>query len=92
MSFDPIATQTVRVAEHLEPAFHHAQQVEAAKAKLADHMKVTAAKLDNGLLAIDIVREIPEELKPRRISIGSGDAPEVSKQIVQETERPRKVA
>jgi arylsulfatase A-like enzyme len=39
MSFDPIATQTVRLAENLEPAFHHKQQIEAARAKLADHMK-----------------------------------------------------
>jgi molecular chaperone IbpA len=60
--------------------------------KLADHMKILGARLDNGLLTIDIVREIPEELKPRRISIGSGDAPAVSKQIAQDTERPRKAA
>ena len=37
--------------------------------KLADHMKVTGATLDSGLLLIDIMREIPEELKPRRIQI-----------------------
>jgi molecular chaperone IbpA len=60
--------------------------------KLADHMKIVAANLDNGLLTIDIVREIPEELKPRRITIGSGDASAVSKQIAQDTERPRKAA
>lgn len=60
--------------------------------KLADHMKIAGASLDNGLLTIDIVREIPEELKPRRISIGSGDTPAVSKQISQDTERSRKAA
>jgi molecular chaperone IbpA len=60
--------------------------------KLADHMKIVGASLENGLLTIDIVREIPEELKPRRISIGSGNAPAVSKQIAQDTERPRKAA
>jgi len=37
--------------------------------KLADHVKVVSAKLDNGLLNIELVREIPEELKPRRIAI-----------------------
>jgi len=37
--------------------------------QLADHVKVVSAKLDNGLLNIDLVREIPEELKPRKISI-----------------------
>src|SRR5262249_57789831 len=39
MTFDPIATQTVRLAENLEPAFQHKHQIEAAKAKLADHLK-----------------------------------------------------
>jgi len=59
--------------------------------RLADHMKIKAANLENGLLTVDIVREIPEELKPRRIGIGSGDAA-VSKQISQDTERARKAA
>jgi molecular chaperone IbpA len=36
---------------------------------LADHLKVTAANLENGLLAIDLVREVPEQLKPRRIEV-----------------------
>jgi molecular chaperone IbpA len=36
---------------------------------LADHMKVVGASLENGLLSIDLVREIPEQLKPRRIDI-----------------------
>ncbi|SDA89553.1 Hsp20 family protein [Mesorhizobium qingshengii] len=60
--------------------------------KLADHMKVVAASLENGLLSIDIVREIPEELKPRRISIGASDAGAVGKQISQDVEKSRKVA
>lgn len=37
--------------------------------RLADHVKVTGAKLDNGLLSIELVREIPEAYKPRRIAI-----------------------
>jgi molecular chaperone IbpA len=37
--------------------------------RLADHVKVTSAKLDNGLLSIELVREIPEAYKPRRIAI-----------------------
>lgn len=40
--------------------------------QLADHVKVTGAVLENGLLTIDLKREIPEEMKPRRIEIGSG--------------------
>lgn len=38
---------------------------------LADHVKVVAANLENGLLAVDLVREVPEQLKPRQIAIGS---------------------
>lgn len=39
--------------------------------KLADHVKVTSAGLDNGLLVIELKREVPEALKPRRIEIAS---------------------
>jgi len=39
---------------------------------LADHVKVTGASLEHGLLTIDLVREVPEQMKPRRIEIGSG--------------------
>ena len=37
--------------------------------QLADHVKVSGAKLANGLLTIDLQREIPEEKKPRAIEI-----------------------
>lgn len=36
---------------------------------LADHVKVTGASHANGMLHIDLVREVPEALKPRRIAI-----------------------
>lgn len=42
---------------------------------LADHVKVTNATLESGLLRIDLVREVPEQLKPRRIGITSGSTP-----------------
>jgi len=42
--------------------------------KLADYVKVADASLENGLLSIDLVREIPEEMKPRRIAITSASA------------------
>ena len=38
---------------------------------LADHIKVTGATLENGLLHIDLVREVPEALKPRQIKIAT---------------------
>ena len=37
---------------------------------LADHVKVVGANLENGLLTVDLKREVPEALKPRRIPIG----------------------
>jgi molecular chaperone IbpA len=40
--------------------------------QLADHVKVTGAKLANGLLTIDLQREIPEEKRPRSIPIANG--------------------
>ncbi|NKK74175.1 Hsp20 family protein [Rhizobium leguminosarum bv. viciae] len=42
--------------------------------ELADHVKVVDAGLVNGLLTIDLKREIPEEMKPRQIEIGTGNA------------------
>lgn len=40
--------------------------------RIADHVKVRAAALRDGLLSIELVQEIPEEFKPRRIPVGSG--------------------
>ena len=40
---------------------------------LADHVQVTGASHVNGMLHIDLVREVPESLKPRRIEIAAGD-------------------
>ncbi len=40
---------------------------------LADDVKVVGASLENGLLTIDLVREVPEAMKPRRIEIANGD-------------------
>ncbi len=40
--------------------------------RLAEHVKVNNASLENGLLHIDLVREIPEAMKPRSIPIGKG--------------------
>lgn len=41
---------------------------------LADHVKVTGATLENGLLTVNLTREVPEALKPRRIAIGGAQA------------------
>ena len=42
--------------------------------QLANHVKVTTASFDNGMLTIELVREVPEALKPRKITIGGADA------------------
>jgi molecular chaperone IbpA len=42
--------------------------------QLADHVHVTSASLENGLLHIDLTREVPEAQKPRRIPIGTEGA------------------
>ena len=50
--------------------------------ELADHVKVKDARLDNGLLTIELVREVPEEMRPRRIEVqawnalGTGEQPQ----------------
>jgi molecular chaperone IbpA len=42
--------------------------------QLADHVKVSGAALENGLLVIELAREVPETLKPRKIAIKTTDA------------------
>lgn len=62
------------VAEDKQPNFLYrgiAERGFERRFQLADHMKVTGAGLENGLLHIDVVREVPEALKPRTIAIGA---------------------
>src|SRR3712207_1105086 len=60
---------------------------------LADHVKVKGASLENGLLTVDLVREVPEALKPRRIEIATNTQPVMAqdnaKQIEHETQKTR---
>jgi molecular chaperone IbpA len=51
--------------------------------QLADHVEVKGAQLENGLLHVDLVREIPEAQKPRTIAITAGAKPKTVKQIDQ---------
>lgn len=73
---------------------------------LADHVRVTGARHADGMLHIDLVREVPEALKPRRIEIARGDtapqdvepraieakndAPDIVPQAADEAARPEK--
>ena len=49
--------------------------------QLADHVIVTGAELQNGLLRIELKRELPEAMKPRKIEIGRTESPERPKLI-----------
>lgn len=58
--------------------------------RLADHVEVAEAHLENGLLTVDLVREVPEAMKPRRIEISPGAAvpAEVEKpNLIEQTEK-----
>ena len=47
---------------------------------LADYVQVKGAQFDNGLLRIELVREIPEAMKPRRIAIDGAPSPKIIEQ------------
>jgi molecular chaperone IbpA len=51
--------------------------------QLAEHIKVTGAALDNGLLHVELAREIPEAAKPRTVEIGLG-APKQQPQVLEQ--------
>jgi molecular chaperone IbpA len=61
-------------AQHLY--LHHgiASRAFERRFNLADYVKVTGASLVNGLLTIDLARELPDAMRPRRIEIGEGTA------------------
>ncbi len=42
--------------------------------QLADHVQVNEAEMKNGLLHVELVRELPEAMKPRTIAISTGDS------------------
>ena len=47
---------------------------------LADHIQVRGADIKDGMLAIELVREIPEAMKPRKIAIGSAERSAIGEQ------------
>jgi molecular chaperone IbpA len=48
--------------------------------QLADHVEVTGADIKDGLLHVDLVRNVPERLKPRTIAIGTGSPKQIEAQ------------
>jgi len=49
--------------------------------ELADHVEVVGASLADGLLTVELRRVLPEAMRPRRIAIGAGAAPQPRRQI-----------
>ncbi len=60
--------------------------------QLADHVKVTAANLAHGLLTIDLVREVPEAMKPRKVAIGGATVTKIVDVGADTAEEVRKAA
>lgn len=58
--------------------------------RLADHIRVESAGLENGLLSISLVREVPEEKKPRMIPISTGESDENAFLVKKETAAKKK--
>lgn len=66
-----------KAAETSEKTYLHrgiAARAFERRYQLADHVDVTGANFENGLLHIDLVRNVPESKKPRSIAIGTGDS------------------
>ena len=76
-----VLTVTGKAAKDEEPKqFLHrgiARRAFERRFELADHIQVNGANLVNGLLHIDLVREVPEAQKPRtvKIAVGQGETP-----------------
>ncbi len=71
-----------KVESDNEPEYLHrgiAQRAFERKFQLADYVSVKNASLENGLLHIDLEREVPEALKPRKIEIGKSKAKKIAK-------------
>jgi len=61
-----------KAAENADKNFLHkgiAQRSFERKFNLADHVEVTGAQLEDGLLTVELVKEIPEAMKPKNITI-----------------------
>jgi molecular chaperone IbpA len=67
---------------------HHGLATRAFERRfnLADYVQVKGASLENGLLSVNLVREIPEAMKPRTIQIGHAPQPKAIEAKVGETQ------
>lgn len=73
-----LAIRGEKKAETAERTFLHrgiATRNFERRFQLADYVEVTGAGLDDGLLSIDLARNLPERMKPRSVEIGTPGAP-----------------
>jgi len=73
---DGVLTVTGKREEAAKPSYLHqgiAGRAFERKFQLAEHVEVKGAKLENGLLHIDLERVVPEAKKPRRIAINGAE-------------------
>ncbi|MEM6547318.1 MAG: Hsp20 family protein [Pseudomonadota bacterium] len=72
-----VTAKKAEAADEPRPTYLHrgiAERGFERRFQLADHVRVAGAELKNGLLHVDLVREIPEALKPRTIAISTAAA------------------
>jgi molecular chaperone IbpA len=71
--------KTVEQPERTSEMLHQGIAARAFERRfqIADYVQVTGASLENGLLHVDLLREIPEAKKPRLIPISTGPTPQV---------------
>lgn len=73
---DGVLTVTGKREEVTKPTYLHqgiAGRAFERSFRLADHVEVKSARLENGLLHVELERVVPEEKKPRRIPINGGE-------------------
>jgi hypothetical protein len=93
LDFAPLFRSSIGFDRILDASGQYLHRGIAARAfqrrffELADHVKVVGASLVNGLLTIDLKRELPEEMKPRRIAIAAGEGPAKAGKKQIETEK-----
>jgi molecular chaperone IbpA len=79
---------TGKAADEAQPAertFLHrgiAKRAFERRFQLADVIKVTGASFEHGLLNIDLVREVPEHKKPRKVEIGGDETPQIEAEAI----------
>ncbi len=84
-----VKEQTLNISGEKKPEaqerqfLHHGIAARAfeRRFRVADHVEVKGANLKDGLLHVDLVRNVPERLKPRTIAIGNGKAKQVEASV-----------